>query len=118
LQFARFVFPNPSNGTDVAKTPRPDLTTCTVDGEVVILDRAAGLVHHLNATASQIWRSCEDARSVNDIAARVAACFEGEPDVVRQDVMRTLADLERLGLLVDRPVNASAAAKGDDDESR
>src|SRR5262245_12987287 len=59
------------------KTRRPDLTTCTVDGEVVIFDRAAGFVHQLNATASRIWDACDGTHSVEDIAAQLMERFEG-----------------------------------------
>jgi hypothetical protein len=90
------------------KTRRPDLMTSTVDGEVVILDRAAGFVHQLNPTASHIWRACDGGHEVHEIAAGVAASFESAPDAVLDDVIRTLADFERLGLLVDRPVDNSA----------
>jgi len=94
------------------KTRRPDLMTCTVDGEVVILDRAAGFVHQLNPTASHIWSACDGGHEVDEIAAGVAASFEGAPEAVLDDVIRTLADLERLGLLVDRPVEDSALDRG------
>jgi hypothetical protein len=94
------------------KTRRPDLLTCAVDGEVVILDRAAGLVHQLNPTASHIWGACDGGHEVDEIAAGVAASFEGAPETVFNDVIRTLADFERLGLLVDRPVEDSALNRG------
>jgi hypothetical protein len=87
------------------KTRRSDLTTCTVDGELVILDRESGLVHQLNATASHIWGECDGAQTPEEIAARVATIFAGTPDTVLDDVTRALADLERLGLLVDVPVD-------------
>jgi len=80
---------------------RPDLVTRSIDGEVVILDRSAGTVHHLNATASHIWSECDGTQSAADIAARVAASFNGVPETVLEDVLATLADFRRLGLLVD-----------------
>jgi hypothetical protein len=94
------------------KTRRPDLITCSVDGEVVILDRAAGFVHQLNSTASRIWSACDGGHEVHEIAARVAASFEGAPAAVLDDVIRALADFERLGLLVDGPVDDSAPDRG------
>jgi hypothetical protein len=94
------------------KTRRPDLLTCTVDGEVVILDRAAGFVHQLNPTASHIWSACDGGQEVDEIAAGMATSFEGAPEAVLNDVIRTLADFERLGLLVDRAVEDSAEDRG------
>src|SRR3954464_3625915 len=85
----------------MSKMRRPDLLTCTVDGEIVILDRAAGYVHQLNATASQIWRACDGQHSVEEIAAQVTEQFESTPDAVLRDVVVALGNLERLGLLLD-----------------
>src|SRR5215207_2690811 len=78
---------------------RSDLITCAVDEEIVVLDRATGYVHQLNATASQIWRACDGRHSVEDIAAQIAELFESAPEAVRRDVVTALADFERLGLL-------------------
>jgi hypothetical protein len=80
---------------------RPDLVTRTINGEVIILDRSAGTVHHLNPTAADIWRASDGEHSALDIAARVASSFEGSPETVLQDVMATLADFRRLGLLME-----------------
>ena len=111
LQLVYIVFTDTTEST-MPKTRRPDLMTCTVDGEVVILDRAAGFVHHLNPTASQIWSACDGGHEVDQIAAGVAASFESAPAALLDDVIRTLADFERLGLLVDRPINNSALDRG------
>jgi len=98
----------------MSKTRRPGLTTCTVDGEVVILDRAAGYVHQLNATASQIWLACDGRNSMEDIAAQIVERFENTPEAVLRDIQGALADLERLGLLLEgEPVeqcNGNSAA--------
>jgi hypothetical protein len=42
----------------------------------------------------------------------VAASFEGATDAVLDDVLRSLADFERLGLLVDGQVDDSAPNRG------
>jgi Coenzyme PQQ synthesis protein D (PqqD) len=88
----------------MSKTRRPDLTTCTVDGEVVILDRAAGYVHQLNPTASEIWAACDGQHSPQDIAARLRERFTGvTDDAVLHDVETVLTQFEQLGLLLDAP---------------
>lgn len=87
----------------MSKVRRADLVTCTVDGEVVILDRTAGYVHQLNATASQIWSACDGQHGADEIAGRIASCFDDPPPTVREDVLRTLDEFQRLGLLVDQP---------------
>ncbi len=89
---------------NMPKTRRADLKPFMVDGELVIYDRASGLVHQLNATASHIWTACDGGQAVEEIAASVAASFAGSPlETVLTDVIRTLAELERLGLVEDRP---------------
>jgi hypothetical protein len=105
--------PRSGNGTSVmSQKHRPDLVTRSIDGEIVIFDQSAGNVHHLNATASHIWGQCDGTQSAADIAARVAATFNGVPETVLEDVLATLADFRRLGLLVDSdPVVGSMAVQ-------
>ena len=78
---------------------RPDVVTRIVDGEAVILDRAHGNIHRLNATATCIWTECDGKKTVAEIANRLAASFQRTPDEVLADVEETIASLERLGLL-------------------
>jgi pyrroloquinoline quinone biosynthesis protein D len=83
----------------LAPTSRSDLATRVVDGEVVILDRANGTVHRLNATAAAIWKLCDGEHSVAAIAEHIDAAYDQAPDDVRGEVSRTIVDFERLGLL-------------------
>ena len=77
-----------------------DLTVCTVDGDLVILDRTRGYVHQLNATASHIWSACDGRHSVDDIAATLGASFTDAPRNLRDAVVNTLSDFNELGLLM------------------
>ena len=81
-------------------TPRPGLATRVLNDEVVILDHAKGNVHRLNATASAIWNLCDGKNTAEEIAALLAAEFQLKLDQVLVDVRQTLADLEKLALLV------------------
>jgi PqqD family protein of HPr-rel-A system len=92
----------------MSKIRRSDLLTCTVDGEVVIFDRVAGYVHQLNRTASHIWSLCDGEPDIDHISARLAASFDDVPATLTQDIVKTLADFERLGLLVDASADVSA----------
>jgi len=57
-------------------------------------------VHILNATALSIWKLCDGSRSVETIAAAVAAEFAGaDAAVVRNDLQALLAGLQERGLL-------------------
>ena len=87
-------------GTRPCRRSGADLTACTVDGDVVILDRTRGYVHQLNATASHIWSACDGRHSVDEIAATVSASFTDAPPNVREAVMSTLSDFDKLGLLM------------------
>ncbi len=78
---------------------RSDLTTRTVNGETVILDRDGQKVHRLNATASRVWEDCDGTKTPEDIAASLAAVFGMDSAVVLPDVREAIASLERLGLL-------------------
>jgi hypothetical protein len=91
---------------------RPDLVIRGDEGETIILDQRAGTVHHLNATASQIWRQCSGDRSAAAIAACLTATFDDVPETVLEDVVATLADFRRLGLLVDAAVDGSDGSAG------
>ena len=71
---------NRRQGHLMPRLRRSDLITSAVDEEIVVLDRAAGYVHQLNATASQIWRACDGRHSVEDIAAQVTQRFDIAPD--------------------------------------
>jgi hypothetical protein len=78
---------------------RSDLDARTVDGELVILDRAKGTVHRLNETASSIWNDCDGNRTTAEIAARLAERVQRTPDDVLDDVVGAIRTLGQLGLL-------------------
>jgi Coenzyme PQQ synthesis protein D (PqqD) len=78
---------------------KPGLVSRIVDGEAVVVDRATDQVHRLNLTATCIWDQCDGSRSPEEIAGVVASTFDGTPDQVLEDTLRTLGDLQRLGLL-------------------
>jgi hypothetical protein len=91
---------------------RADLVARHVDGEALILDRAAERVHQLNATAAYIWDRCNGASSIEDVAARFAGDFGIETGVARADVLKTVADLQKLGLLVGGPQGSDGETLG------
>jgi len=88
-----------------------DLTMCTVEGDVVILDRSGGYVHQLNATASHVWSTCDGRHSVDDIAASLRASFADVPQDLHETVIKTLSEFERLGLLVSPSLSDDTASE-------
>ena len=95
-------------------TPRPrsDLNTRVIDDEVVILDRANGNIHRLNATASAIWNLCDGRNTAEEISRQVAAAFQVTPADVLPDVLRTVEDFQRLNLLENGEAGRESTAVG------
>jgi hypothetical protein len=80
-------------------TPHGHLTTRTVDGEVVILDKQTGQIHQLNSTASFVWNKLGDGMTLAKIASEMVREFDVKIQVARADVDHVLADFVRLGLV-------------------
>ena len=70
-----------------------------VDGEVILLDTAADLIHRLNTTASYIWRRCDVANCAEDIASELSGAYDVEGEQALSDVTTTLDALKSLNLI-------------------
>lgn len=79
-----------------------DLVAHEVDREFVLLDAKTDRVHRLNATASAIWRTVDEARCDDEIAARLVEEFDVEWNVALDDVRATLGRMAALSLIVGR----------------
>ena len=77
---------------------RPDLNERTSEGETLILDRVNGLIHHLNSTASYIWKQCDGA-STQVIAEQLAQAFHIDAARAEKDVVALLSELSKVNLL-------------------
>ena len=84
----------------------PDHADCTisreVDGEVLILDCRAELIHQLNPTASFIWQQAQVGASVEEIARALAEQYDVDLETAHRDAVATLARLEELNLVTSR----------------
>jgi hypothetical protein len=78
---------------------RLDVTARLLDGETVVLDRQAGLIHQLNHTASYIWARCDGQSTIAAIAHQLAHAFAVEPTVAARDVRALVRQLQALQLL-------------------
>ena len=78
---------------------RLDLVCRVIDGETVILNREAGVLHRLNPTASFIWDCCDGDCRVDDIVSRLANAYNVDFMTCQKDVSETIAKLESLKLL-------------------
>jgi hypothetical protein len=78
---------------------RAEIVARLLDGETVVLDRQAGLIHQLNDTASYIWARCDGQSSIAVIAQQLAQAFAVEPTVAARDVRVLVGQLQALQLL-------------------
>ena len=78
---------------------RLDLASRSIDGETVILNREAGVLHQLNTTASFIWNCCDGTCGVDDIVERLANVYDIDCATGRRDVSQVLMELRKLNLL-------------------
>ena len=70
-----------------------------VDGEFLVLDTLSNQLHHLNRTASFIWRMCDEATMPQTIASALAAEFAVDEETALTDVLETLIKLRSINLL-------------------
>jgi hypothetical protein len=70
-----------------------------IDGEILILDGRSDRIHKLNATASFIWRRCEEGATAQGIASALADEFAVDAQTALADVGRTIDELRALDLL-------------------
>jgi Coenzyme PQQ synthesis protein D (PqqD) len=88
---------------------RPDVQSRLIDGEAVVLDRPAGLIHQLNPTASYVWERRDGHSTVTDIAQQLAHAFDVDLTVATDDVRVLVRQLQDLHLLE----SADTHARGD-----
>lgn len=81
--------------------PRPDLAIENVDGELIVLDKAAGKVHQLNSSASFVWDGLSNGLAVDEIALMLSEAFDVEPEAALSDVEAALAEFAGLALVVE-----------------
>lgn len=77
----------------------PGLVEQEVEGETVVLDKNAGLIHQLNPTASEIWLACDGKRTEEDIARVIAEKYDVEIEIARADVVSVLEQLKEQKLI-------------------
>lgn len=79
---------------------RTDATwTEVLDGEAVILDDDANLLHHLNTTATVVWTCFDGSGSIAEIAADLAHGFGTDVDATVAEVLALARALGAAGLL-------------------
>ena len=80
---------------------RQDLRQRTVDGETLVDDRKADVLHQLNVTASFIWDLCDGEHDPQEIATALAGAYETPESITTTDVAVILARFRELELLAE-----------------
>jgi coenzyme PQQ synthesis protein D (PqqD) len=68
---------------------------------LIIYDRDANLVHHLNPSAATVWRMCEGRRTVGELVQAIVEGVGASPHEVNAQVTDLLRELHELGLTED-----------------
>jgi hypothetical protein len=78
---------------------RPDVVQVEIDGEIVLYDDSAKVMHRLSPTAGQVWRCLDGSGSLAEIAADIADVYQMDMEHVLSDIIATVGEFESAGLL-------------------
>jgi coenzyme PQQ synthesis protein D (PqqD) len=70
-----------------------------VAGEALLLDVDSGQIHQLNATATYIWRKCDQVESREELAGEFVGRFSVEYGKALRAVSETPNSLQQLNLI-------------------
>ena len=89
--------------TDEVRRRRPvrreDVWLRTSGEENAVYDPATGGLHLLNETARAIWELCDGDTTQDEMVMAICHLSGLHPEVVTEDVQRTLAEFDSLGIL-------------------
>jgi Coenzyme PQQ synthesis protein D (PqqD) len=97
------------SGADDRPDRRPDVEWVTLDGEVVLYDPTASVVHRLNPAAAAVWAACDGTASLQGITSAIEDAYSGPPGEIARDVPAVIARFRQLGLLRPSPAVGGAA---------
>ena len=78
---------------------RDDLTVVELDGEAVIYDEATTELHHLNPTATIVFRLCDGASTMHQMSVDIADAFGVPVEEVEPQVRGLIRRFRKVGLL-------------------
>ncbi len=85
--------------TSRAYTPRPTVTSATLEDEVVLLDMQSGIYFGLDSVGAHIWQLVERGTTAEEIARAITARYDVDPAQARSDVEEFLRALQRQRLI-------------------
>lgn len=80
---------------------RGDVLEIDLGDGLIIYDRDANLVHHLNPSAALVWRMCEGKSSVHELVQVIVDELGSTPHEVNAQVRDLLRELDEVGLTED-----------------
>ena len=72
---------------------RDDLASVEIDGETILYDPEAEMLHRLDPIATVVWGELDCRRRLSELAADLAAEFDTDEDVVLGDIVRLVRQL-------------------------
>jgi hypothetical protein len=81
---------------------RPDVEWNELDGETVLYDPKANMMHSLNASAAAVWAACDGMVAADEIVRAMEADYSGDRSEIERDVLAIIERFRRQGLLVRR----------------
>jgi predicted transcriptional regulator YheO len=82
---------------------REDLVVVDIDGEAVVYDPAEVLLHHLNPTATVVFKLCDGSGTVRELSEDIAEVLGMSMDRVSRQVRRVVTQFKQEGLLDGHP---------------
>lgn len=88
---------------------RGDVLELDLGDGLIIYDRDASLVHHLNPSAALVWRLCEGESSVGELVEDLVDVLGLSLDEVNAQVPELLRELDELALTEDASADGPVA---------
>jgi hypothetical protein len=79
-----------------------------LDGETVLLNLDTGIYFGLDAVGSDMWHAIQSSASLGDAVSLIEAQYDGDPAVLRDDLLRLVNQMLAKGLVQ----SAGTAASG------
>jgi hypothetical protein len=90
-----------ASGVLISPCPAPGILAEELDDDITLYHPASHDVVILNSSGADVWRLAEGDLTVEGIIDTLATAYAVTADDVRSDVLRTVADLEQHGFLVE-----------------
>jgi hypothetical protein len=88
-------------GLDSIVSQNPDVIGADVGGQMVVMSVDKGIYCGMDQTATALWLRLKTPVSVKDLIQGLIQDYQGDPEQICQDVLRTLAQLLDQSLIHD-----------------